>query len=49
MAARERSAAARNPMVTTKDTKSAKKNCPVGLYQDFVIFALFVVKKFSQQ
>jgi hypothetical protein len=39
----------RKPILTTKDTKSTKKNHPYGLFQNFVSFAPFVVKKFSQK
>jgi hypothetical protein len=43
------SAAGRNPIFTTKDTKITKKNHTICYNQDFVSFVLFVVKKFCQK
>jgi hypothetical protein len=47
--AQRHSAAARNPMFTTKDTKDTKKNRTIWHIQYFVSFVLFVVKKFCQK
>ena len=49
IALQRHSAASRNPIFTTKDTKITKKNRTICYNQDFVSFVLFVVKKFCQK
>jgi len=49
LAAKEHNADSRNPIFTTKDTKTTKKNRTICLIQYFVSFVLFVVKKFCQK
>jgi hypothetical protein len=49
MIAQSPSAASRNPIFTTKDTKITKKNRTICHIHYFVSFVLFVVKKFCQK
>jgi hypothetical protein len=49
IALQRRSAAARDPIFTTKDTKITKKKRTICHIQYFVSFVLFVVKKFCQK